>query len=591
MTCVDNTCGVGGWGGPLPGDPSNNSILTATPAFGGIDVSWTFPTTNPFAVGYTKLYRGLTASFGSAILLKEVGGNFYYDRIETPTRYYYWIRMVSVNGTEGELIGPASAVAKPTIEGMLEYLTGQIDQGLLATTLRTKIDHIALLDNALTAEVFDRETGETSLSEAIADVQEGIAQAHTFILNETNTRTTQTSALAEQITGIVAVNEDAIAAATTTLTALINDKHELAVSQINDVYAQLGGEISAVTVAIDAWISGDDGISSDVAATNARINALYTVRLTVNDLVGGFGLANDGHIVEAGFDVDTFWVGRTSADKRKPFIISDGVVYIDDAAINKLTISKLRDESGSFVVADGKIKADYLNVVQITGGAMTGFSSPATSLRGFYLGPSGFLIGNETDNRFFKVNTSTGDVSAPGFDITNGQATFSGSIAAAKVAVGIGSNKTTFFDQAAPAVSLRSVALGSYFYDARLYGANSVVTGDGVKFKCLDGAWPEDRRIRSGSVIFQILATGAVEQFFSLWVRKNGASWTYLRFVTEPGTGVGACVIAYQHESIAAPGDVYEFGISNTDWTGTQYNSLDWAALFNASINVTVVNF
>ena len=58
-SCTTGTCGVGGWGGPLPGDPDNNSVLTATPAFGGIDVSWSYPGTNPQAVAHTVLYRGV----------------------------------------------------------------------------------------------------------------------------------------------------------------------------------------------------------------------------------------------------------------------------------------------------------------------------------------------------------------------------------------------------------------------------------------------------------------------------------------------------------------------------------------------------
>ena len=590
-SCTTNVCGVGGWGGPLPGDPSNNANLTATPAFGGIDVNWTYPTTNPFAVAYTKIYRGLSDNFNSAILIKEVAGTFYYDRQDNQTRYYYWIRLVSVNGTEGDLIGPASAQAKPLIEDMIERLTGQIDAGLLATTLRTRIDHIALLDNALTAEVRDRESGETTLSQAIAAVQAGVAEAHTFILSEAATRTTQNTALAQQITGVAATAGAGLAAATTTLRAYVDSQHSAAVSQINDVYTQLNGDISAVTVAIDTWINESGSVSSDVAATNARINALYTVRLTVNNLVGGFGLANNGNEVEAGFDVDKFWVGRTNADKRKPFIIADGVVYLDDAVINKLTFSKLRDESGSFIVQGGKIKADYITVVKLMGGQMTGYESPATTLRGFYLGPEGFLIGNETDNRFFKIDANTGTVSAPGFSITNGQALFSGSISAATIAVGLGSAKTTFFDPLLPSASLRSVATGSMYHDSRVYGANQVITNDTVKFKCLDPTWNEARRIRAGNITFQLLATGAVEQLFALWVRKNGGSWQCLRAVTEPGNGVGACVIAYQHEVTASVNDVYEFGISNTDANGNQFGSLDYAALFNASINVTVVNF
>lgn len=313
------TCGVGGWGGPVPGDPSNNSILSATPAFGGIDVSWTYPTTHPEAVAYVKLYRALIDDFDAAILIAELGGGFFYDKLSTASEYFYWIRIVSRNtGLPGALIGPASAVARPTLAATIELLTGMIDEGLLSTTLRNQLDQISTLNTNLANEITDRETGETTLAEAMEAVTAGLAEAHTFILNEVATRTAEDSALAEAIAGVVVVIGDDIAASIVTLSASIDE------------------------------ITGN-------------INAMYTAKVTVNGLVGGFGIINDGDEVEAGFDVDTFWIGRTSADKRKPFIIEDDVVYIDEGAINKLTFTKLRDETGDFIVEDGQVKATYID--------------------------------------------------------------------------------------------------------------------------------------------------------------------------------------------------------------------------------------
>ena len=124
MSCTDIVCGTGGWAGPLPGDPDNNSVLRATPAFGGIDVSWTMPATNPFAVAHTVIRRGRTNNFNAAVFLASVGGDFFYDKSDTaqPVEHFYWIQFVSVNGTYGDWIGPASAVAKPLIEQVIEDL-------------------------------------------------------------------------------------------------------------------------------------------------------------------------------------------------------------------------------------------------------------------------------------------------------------------------------------------------------------------------------------------------------------------------------------------------------------------------------------
>jgi len=131
-TCSTNVCGTGGWNGPLPGDPDNNSVLTVTPAFGGIDVAWSYPATNPHALAHTLVYRGLSNSFSAAMQIAVASGSLYYDKIEIEQNreYFYWIRFVSINGTVGDLIGPASTTARPTIDQMIDLLSGRIDSGV-----------------------------------------------------------------------------------------------------------------------------------------------------------------------------------------------------------------------------------------------------------------------------------------------------------------------------------------------------------------------------------------------------------------------------------------------------------------------------
>ena len=128
------TCGTGGWTGPLPGDPSTELILSAVPAFGGIDVSWLYPGTNPGAVAYIELYRGISSNFANAISRAVVSGNFFYDKntSSTDTTYFYWGRVVSVNGTVGEWNGPVFATARPTVDQVVELLNGKIDSSALA---------------------------------------------------------------------------------------------------------------------------------------------------------------------------------------------------------------------------------------------------------------------------------------------------------------------------------------------------------------------------------------------------------------------------------------------------------------------------
>lgn len=327
--CSTNTCGMGGWGGPLPGDPDNNSVLTATPAFGGIDVSWSYPAVNPFAVAHTLLFRGLTSDFNSAYQIAVVSGSQYYDKAENNQllQYFYWIKIVSVNGTVGELIGPASAMARPTIEVVLEQLAGRIDAGTLAQSLKTEIDRITLNAQAITQESSARVSANNAYSVLMTQVQAGVDGAYSVLNQEIIARQAGDSSL---------------------------------VSQINTAQSVLGNSIATAQTTLQTNIDTVDGKAD-------AIGALYTAKVVTElsdgtKMIGGFGIYNDGTTVDAGFDVNRFWVGKPAGGKKYPFIISGGEVFIDQAVINELTFTKLRDESGSVMVADGKLKAQYLKV-------------------------------------------------------------------------------------------------------------------------------------------------------------------------------------------------------------------------------------
>lgn len=435
MTCTAGTCGVGGWGGPLPGDPSNDSVLSATPVFGGIEVSWNLPTTNAHAVAFVKLWRSLTGDFAAATLRADATGTVFFDRIDTPTRYYYWIQVVSRNGTIGELIGPASAIAKPTITAMIEQLTGEIDAGLLAQTLKTKLDEIELLRNDLQSEVFDRETGLTSLAQAIADAQAGIAEAHTFILDETSNRTSQNSAIVEQLTGVAATLDSEIAAVQTLLQANIDSvsgdvsalqttqvavqgqlntiagtqtTQQASINTINGTISTMQSTQTGFQTSLNGYAGVQTTLSTNLNTLTGTVNAMYTAKVDVNGLIGGFGLSNNGTTVEAGFDVDKFWVGRTT-NKVKPFIISGGIVYISQAAIPVLSANKI----------DGRD-------LEVMSGAYSSWAWPSNGAGGgFYLGPSGLLLGNRNEGQWVRI-TSSGNIDMPGFQVIDGVALFTG---------------------------------------------------------------------------------------------------------------------------------------------------------------------
>lgn len=653
-----SSCGLGG-GVVLPNDPSNNSVLTATPAFGGVDVSWTLPSTNPFAIAHTIIYRAVASNFDLAMPLAVSGGNLYYDKNElgTPIEYFYWIRFISINGTQGELIGPASATARPTIEKMLELLTGVINTGHLALSLREELNQITLNGQAIQDEIAARLLSSEALADALTIVQGNLDNAVTLIseevtarqeyqealvtqlntiavgndenaaailaeqtarvsaddalaedinilytetenntaaiIAESSARTTQYDSLASTLTSVQAavetkasiyrqntppaspdegdlwydnsanillwseqmqqagvwsqvdvasvvangatapdgeatadiVNLNAIANAridqstnvpavagdtwtfsiwlrgtgtiriciqtstgvggfTETIAALsstwtrysatvtfasgatgyvramvirraadtstqvvpwgaqvepaaqagryIKREGDVNLKPLNSVYYWTGTDwetasdvseaLAAVQTEATARAAADSVLASQITTAETTLNgniaavetaleanieavgdtvteigALYTAKVNVNGLVGGFGIYNDGTEVEAGFDVDRFWIGSGSDDKIKPFIVEGDEVFINQAVINQLVFNKLRSAEGDVIVEDGKIKSDYLQVVRgllIGTDSNNGLSLDETSLVAKKAGNTQFSIDN-----------------------------------------------------------------------------------------------------------------------------------------------------------------------------------------------------
>lgn len=424
MICEGDFCGTGYGSVVLPGDPDSNMALSASPAYGGVDLTWSLPAVNGYAVSFTEVYRSQMNDFNTAIRLASVGGDFYFDKVNPGTLYYYWVRTISINGTFGVVIGPASAAAKPSIDQTIRDLTGKIDAGLLAQSLKTPIENIIPQGQAILKEITDRIAANDALSTALMQVRTGVEDAMTYIQKETIERKDGDGAVVQQMNLIVAAVRDATALieqeqqvragkdealaqqiqtvyASITTTAgdvaagLVQQEASVRAQQdevisrkVDTTYAQIGNDIAAaVRDVTQARVTSEQAIAdriSSVASTLdgdiaqveqhlqtnvqridgkvVQLGSLYTIKLTSNGLAGGFGVYNDGTTVQAGWDVDSFWVGRTTTDMKKPFIIQDGQVFINEAVINTLTFDKLRAADGSLVVENGRIKATYLSV-------------------------------------------------------------------------------------------------------------------------------------------------------------------------------------------------------------------------------------
>lgn len=235
MTTVCSTavCGTGGWNGPLPGDPDNSSILTATAEFGGIQLSWTLPSTNAHAVAYTNIYRSIGDAFATAIPFTAVSGTGYFDfqAAKVIRQYFYWIQHVSVNGTVLNPIGPASATAMPQIDQVIAALTGRIESSALATALRERIDVITGLENGLT-QINSRVTSENSVfARELTALRSDLTGALAYIDSQ------QTITINERQALVTSLNTQ-LAQFSNGLYAAIQDEATTRADETGDLFAQ-----------------------------------------------------------------------------------------------------------------------------------------------------------------------------------------------------------------------------------------------------------------------------------------------------------------------------------------------------------------
>jgi hypothetical protein len=141
-------------------------------------------------------------------------------------------------------------------------------------------------------------------------------------------------------------------AAFTAIKAGIADK---ALSEkIDTVQASLGDDIASV----------EQSLTAEVDAVEGTVSSLYTLRTDVNGRVAGFGLSNDGATSAFGIVADQFYIADpdNSTNEAIPFIYDNGTLYLREALIGSLTFNKLQDDTGTFIVQNGKIQAEYLSV-------------------------------------------------------------------------------------------------------------------------------------------------------------------------------------------------------------------------------------
>jgi hypothetical protein len=306
--CTTSGCGTGTGNFPQPGDPDlNSSILTAVARFGGIQLNWTYPSSNSHAVAHTIIYRSGSNSFATASQYAIATGNRFFDQIsvEVDTTYYYWIQFVSVNGTIGLVIGPAWATALPLPQDIINLLVGRIEDSLLNHDLRTEINRIVGLESSLSAEQQERLLGDSVFSQMLAQYQNQLEAIDTLVANETLERVDADSALVAQLNLLLA-QADGNAAAILLEQAVRADADSATALSVQTLQTEVGDNLASLQTT-QLVVDG--------------LTAQYMVKTDVNGFVSGFGLYSDSESSDFIVNASNFAVVTPGENPQYPFII------------------------------------------------------------------------------------------------------------------------------------------------------------------------------------------------------------------------------------------------------------------------------
>lgn len=368
-SCTTGVCGTGGWDGPKPGDPNMDDItLNAVPIAGGVEVSWSYPTSNPGAVSFTRVFRNTSNDFEGAFQRVIVGGNTFRDVIvDTSRTYFYWIQMTSIYGTEGAVIGPDWA--KPLGRLTAEDLDGSIGLDHLDPWLSQEIEKIAKTYDELSQEIRDRVQYTDALADALAAMgedfegtiavidnrvnshQDGMmslmerqdtfalanANALAAIMNIQEVMVTEDSAWAENVSQVLSEYGDDLALVKTTQTTLSNAQESLA-TQVNSVSAVANKAAADILVETNARATADAATASQLTSLNvalnnnaaaiqqeqtARINAtnalsqtINTNQVTLNGQISSVQQTSQASINTLTGKVDAIWGAKIDANGR-----------------------------------------------------------------------------------------------------------------------------------------------------------------------------------------------------------------------------------------------------------------------------------
>ena len=400
MSCSTTVCGTGGWNGPLPGDPDNSSVLTATSEYGGIKLTWTLPSVNAYAVAYTTVYRSTTANLVTATPIGTINGSSYFDPEpgqNLTVTYYYWIQHTSVNGTETGYVGPTSAKAYSEVTKILELLQGKVETSALAESLRSRIDIISSLEDGITSLNTRLETENGLITETLDAVKNDVSGATSYIQNQMELFADEKVALAAAVTTQVSEFSESVYAAvreeTTTRaeeTGALFAEKLVKIDLAGNVYGYGlsayvdpdGTSMSEFRVAADRFSVGAPAIVQSTAPSSNNYNGKVWVDTSVTPNVTRWYNGTLSSWQTTPVKGSSPFIVKTSPETIDGVTIPAGV-YIDNAFIDRIDANQINTRGLTIRDSTGKVlfgAGTALDKSNITGlGSLATQNSVSTS--------------------------------------------------------------------------------------------------------------------------------------------------------------------------------------------------------------------
>jgi hypothetical protein len=267
-----NYCGTGLDEYVPPGDPNlGSSVLSARAVWPGVELTWTYPNVNPEGVAHTKVYRSQSNNFSSAVQLTIAEGGYYFDQEPSNVDiiFYYWIRMISVNGTVGPVIGPASAVKNAMVDQIINELGGQLNNSHLNAELNASIDQITDNTSGLSDLKQEQLFGDAVLSAMWDDLRVALDANENAIFEVRTESISQDEVLLQTINGMTAGLDGNLAEYGELIQVLV-DNDEAQAAQISTLTTNVGKNTAAISDESIARVKEDEAIVLRVSTLEAN---------------------------------------------------------------------------------------------------------------------------------------------------------------------------------------------------------------------------------------------------------------------------------------------------------------------------------